>query len=245
MTTLLNTRPSFKADELNQLLQENGLNSINFPTLTIEPIPFPQQKMPGGGVFFVSVHAVILFLAQLKSPVDYFKNATVYAIGKATQQQLKKVGVKSFTPVPPFNSQSVLKLLPDSLDGVNCLIVKGKGGLDELSTGLKSKKATVTEVECYQRINKHFCKASWLKFTQCKNGIILATSVESITAMIEQVDADEKKELLGKEAIVFSDRIATEMVQLGWQGKIHQTKEQTNNEIVSVLKRIDKEYQHD
>jgi uroporphyrinogen-III synthase len=239
MATLLNTRPSLQAQELNKVLDENKLDYINCPAINIKQVSFSQQKpLQSGYAFFISVNAVIHFMAQVQSGEDFFKQTTVYAIGKATQEQLAKYNIKAITPFLPFNSNSVLKLLPNSLKNISCLVIKGQNGLKDLTAGLMAKKATVTEIICYKRLANPFCSKAWGRFKQLQKGVILITSVEIINSIILKTPTKEMDTLLKMRAIVFSERIQIKILELGWQGCVYLTKEQNNMAIIKILKKI-------
>lgn len=238
MLTLLNTRPIEQAKELNNLLQKAGFDSINCPALKIETLQISEQKSPRGYVFFISANAVIQFMAQLSSAKDFFKNSRVYAIGRATQKHLAKYDIQAINPLPPFNSQSVLKLLPDNLQNKPCVIIKGQGGLTDLATGLKNKQGQVTEIDCYKRVASPFCINAWRDFKQRKQTAVLITSLASIQSLINTMPETEVQILLQQTAIVFSQRIQQQIQTIGWTGNTYITDEQNNLAIIRSLKEL-------
>lgn len=237
MITLLNTRPSLQAEELNQLLRRENINSINCPSLTINAF-FTPPPPPVDYIFFISVNAVVHFLDQLDSIPTYFAGVSVYAVGKATAKELAKYGIVAKSPSAPFNSETVLALLPSNLQSSTCLIAKGLGGLDNLATGLISKNAKVFIVECYKRVASPFCIEAWQEFKLAKHGVVLITSLESIVSLINSIPNEEKYILLQKNAIIFSKRIEDHIISLGWQGSMFITNEQSNGAIIKLLKEM-------
>jgi len=244
MITLLNTRPQQQAIALSNLLRNEHIDFVEYPTLIIEKIDFSVKKCPRG-VFFISRNAVIHFLSQISNPQDYFKQATVYAIGNATNEALAAHGISAISPPPPFNSLSMLKQLPDDLAGQDYLIIKGQGGLDDLANGLIKKKARVTEIACYKRVASPFNDGAWFLFEQKKNGVILIASLDSIESLFATIPVKDQINLRKKTAIVFSVRIKEAMIKQGWLGDILVTKEQSNQMIINTIKTIEKRVNHD
>lgn len=235
---LLNTRPILQASNLNSLLIEQNLTFINYPTLCIEQIPLIKKVWRTSYIFFISSSAVIHFIEQLDDVQDFFKETTVYAVGEATKKQLLLYNITAISPVDVFDSNSILKLLPNSLHNAGCLVVKGEGGLNNLTLGLIAKQAIVNEVECYKRVENAFCAKPWNSFKQANNGIVLIASLDSFSALINNMPAKERVILLQKTAIIFSKRIEVAMLNLGWKGQTHIVEKPTNLAIIKALKTV-------
>lgn len=257
MATLLNTRPQNQATALNQLLAKENIDFISYPTLIIKKVSFSailtplwgkkcplptwhkcQGIYPEGYVFFISRNAVSHFLSEISDPQAYFQQTTIYAIGKATFEALAEQGISATCSPPPFNSDSVLKLLPNNLAGQSCWIIKGQGGLDDLASGLIQKNARLTEIECYKRVASPFNISAWSLFKKKENGMVLITSLESIASLFATIPKQDQINLRKKTAIVFSERIKNSILKQGWLGQIKVTAEQSNQSIIDEIQRI-------
>ena len=156
--SVLVTRPAHQAEHLCSLLTTQGFQPIRYPTIEIQATSNTsiaratlQHSHQYDYLIFVSPNAV----AQADHLLDNKwspRQANIIAIGPKTADKLTKTGLQpSIVATTPFNSESLLKLLPSSLKHKKALIIKGEGGRTLLSEQLQQRGMVVTSVDVYQR----------------------------------------------------------------------------------------------
>lgn len=155
------TRPRDQAKKLTHLIESAGGHVILFPLIEIVALddvsPFEHviaKINDYDWVVFISSNAVQHGMPHLLKHTipSHLKFA---AIGPVTAKELKDFGVEDvLIPEGRFDSESLLSIpqLQD-MQGKKVMIVRGVGGREVLADTLKSRGATVTFAECYQRIN--------------------------------------------------------------------------------------------
>ena len=137
-------------------------------------------------IIFQSAHAVKNF-GRLKE----LNKKRILAIGPATSKELKKSGYIAEQPKEEFNSKGVIShLIKTGVEG-NTLVVKGKGGLSEISDYLNSASFKTDEVDCYVR--EPYASYDQLKkdFTNCD--AVIFTSVLSVEIFFQHIFQRKKK----------------------------------------------------
>jgi uroporphyrinogen-III synthase len=155
------TRPSDQAKKLTQLIKAAGGHVIPFPLIEISPLDnYSDFKhviadiAAYDWIIFISSNAVQNGMPRLLTQTlpSHLKFA---AIGPVTAKELQEFGIQEvLIPKSRFDSESLLSL-PEMHDmqGKKVMIVRGIGGREVLADTLKSRGASVTFAECYQRIN--------------------------------------------------------------------------------------------
>jgi uroporphyrinogen-III synthase len=93
---------------------------------------------------------------QSAASVEFFKHhhilneKRIYSMGKSTGLSLLKKGLISKSPDIP-GSDGIIKLIENKIGTGRFLVVKGKGGLNEIYNYLKYKNLEVDQVCCYER----------------------------------------------------------------------------------------------
>lgn len=252
--TLLNTRPSHQAQALNDLLHQHGFQALNCPALRIVAVPLPPSALDDWAqfdkVFFISQNAVNHLIEQwqlLKGRKPFFDiHQTAYAIGQATfkAMRLQQWPVQSMMPGKAFITESLLER-PElkNLKSQKCLIIKGEAGREDLAAGLRQAGASVTEWVLYQRQPMPLCDDAWQAFEKVSHPVILATSLSGIKALQQALSGYKNSQawLILQSLIVFSDRIKSQLLKEGWQGKIFVVSEQSNQGVLSAMKQIQQE----
>lgn len=151
---VLVTRPDPKGRELVSLLQQQGIKARFEPLFAYKPTPlttsFPQADI----AIFVSQAAVELANAQV--PISRWQVTLFIAVGKATQETLKRLGVSAVTPLQQ-NSEGVLAL--DELahvDTKDIIIVRGENGRELMFDELTKRGAQVKYLQSYLRLWRTF-----------------------------------------------------------------------------------------
>jgi len=231
------TRPIDQAKKLSQLISDAGGTPISYPLIEITSLnDYSQFESVISEVnqydwaIFISSNAVQNGMPRLlKQGIP--AQLRFAAIGPVTAAELHEFGVKKvLTPASHakpnketkvrFDSESLLAL-PEMqiLNTQKVLIFRGIGGRDVLAETLKSRGATVTFAECYQRINPQTnCNLLAQLWAEKKLHGVVVTSSE---AMRHLLDLAGDSEWL-KNVILFVNhaRIAELPLQLGLKVKI-------------------------
>ncbi len=218
---ILLTRALKQAKPLQNLVKENGDEPILFPTLEIQPLNKTPYKTCYDVFIFISVNAVDYGLEILKDLIS--KDCKIFAVGAATANKLNDYGfaVDAF-PSKKASSEALLAMLEiKALNNKNILIFRGKGGRETLKKGLESRN-NVEYVEVYQRV---ICDITSLhhralaEFLQNDQGVIVATSVENLSALlsiVKQIDTSKINLIKRYPLVTLSERIQTFAQSIGF-----------------------------
>jgi len=159
------TRARAQASEFVALLEEQGAEVIEFPTLRIEPPedprPLKESAARAGGRFdwiaFTSVHAVeALFGALSDIGLDSraLAGSRVAAIGPATAERLAQFGIRADVQPGTFTTADVVAALASTgdLKGRRVLCPRSDIAPPELTDALRERGAEVTEVIAYRTL---------------------------------------------------------------------------------------------
>ncbi len=218
---ILLTRALSQVQPLQNLMSEQGYQPVLFPSLVINPLYNTPLKTHYDALIFISANAVEYGLTVLKT-LNH-QTTQIFAVGAATAKKLEQYGIK-VTDFPPQKASSEALLALDKIQALhNCsiLIFRGKGGRETLKEGLEQNNS-VEYIEVYQRVlcsitTKH--RDSLSAFLQNGKGIITATSVENLTAllsMVEQIDAKKLNTITHYPLAVLSERIKTVAQPVGF-----------------------------
>lgn len=231
---LLNTRPAHQAENLSQLVVTAGGESFSCPTIHIDWLAASQKVVAkADSLIFISANAVEGFFRL--APSASLTDKKLYAIGTATANKLQQKELEVECPAgQQFDSESLLQQMR-SVAGQNIVLVKGHGGRDKLLQTLTERGATVTELDVYQRQAEAFCPQAWLSFRASDNPMILATSVESLQNLIQNVPQEEQVWLFQQTLIVFSQRISDAAKEFGWSGVIAVVPTQSDDGVLRAI----------
>ncbi len=231
---VLVTRPQPQADEFIELLNDNGVSALAFSSIEICPEPLnvqleSQLKSLNDNdlIIFVSINAVeqtVNLLQQLNLTPESV-STKIATIGQASLAAAQQAGFNvSLSPESGFNTQSLLaiaELQAERIQGMNCLIVRGIGGLENLANELQSRGARVSYAEVYRRqkpqkdknISRQQLSENWDDF-----GInaITATSNESLQNLYDMLEFPGKTAMLKTVLVVASWRAAELAKKLGF-----------------------------
>ena len=263
--TLFNTRPKSQAEPLQNLVWQDGGDTLSCPTMDIQFLSlaselaasFLHQKQPFDKVIFISANAVAglseqtealnITLKPSKLPGLVFLGQTYYAIGQATAKALKQQGcLVENLQRQQFDSESLLAQSAfQTLPNQRVLIVKGLGGRKHLEQALKARGAQVSLWSVYERQASVFCAASFEALKSANNPIVLWTSFESFDGFRQQLISCLKNKaaenltwLLAQPCVVFSERLKQMMGVQGWTGTIQVVSTQSNAGIVAAIQKL-------
>ena len=218
---ILLTRALAQVQPLQTLVSQSGYQAILFPSLKVEPLSNAPLKSHYDVLIFISSNAVEYSLEILKNLAH--QQCRFFAVGAATANKLNEYGfeVDAF-PGEKASSEALLALSEvKMLTDKDILIFRGKGGRETLREGLE-RHNTVEYIEAYQRV---VCDATSLhhsalsEFLQSDQGIITATSVENLTALlsiVEQIDTNSMNAIKRYPLVVLSERIKTFAQSIGF-----------------------------
>ena len=211
---ILLTRALAQVQPLQTLVSQSGYQPILFPSLEVEPLNNAPLKSHYDVLIFISSNAVEHGLETLKK-LEH-QQCKFFAVGVATANKLNEYGFEVDAFPSEKSSSEALLAMPEikALVSKEILIFRGKGGRETLREGLEQHN-TVEYIEAYQRV---VCDTTPLhhsylsEFLQNDKGIITATSVENLSALlsiVEQIDIDALNTIKCYPLVVLSERIKT------------------------------------
>lgn len=223
-SVVLVTRPLHQQAEFIQMLQQQGATGLSFPSIEIQPVKITDQLIDTLNklnqfdlLIFVSVNAVNFLTAIMaRENLSIDPDAiSVAVIGAATLKAASEKGIKvDYLPETGFNSEALLKLPDMQADMVKSrrvLIVRGKGGLEELASRLKERGASVEYAEVYQRnipqqdngIKRQQLNEKWSEFGI---NVITVTSNEALQNLYDMLKLPARNKMLKTTLVVPSER---------------------------------------
>jgi len=225
---ILVTRPAHQAENLCQLLEDQGGIAIRFPTLAIATLE-NKQEIQAGLAQWVSYQWLIFISANAVTMHSYYSDddkikklnsVKIAAIGKATAEALLLAGLPvDLVPEHGYNSEAVLAMAAmQKMQGQRCLIVRGLGGREELATILRSRGAIVDYLEVYQRIMPSSDSSQVnILLAQNKLDVITVTSAAALQNLLIMLDVQYHQRLFLAPLIVVSDRIRRIAADIGFK----------------------------
>ncbi len=159
------TRARAQASEFVALLEEQGAEVIEFPTIRVEPPadsgPLKESVARAGEEFdwiaFTSVNAVEAFfdaLGQAGLDSRALSRCRVAAVGPATAERLAQCGIRADLQPGAFTTAAVVEALASAgeLKGRRVLCPRSDIAPPELTDALRERGALVTEVIAYRTV---------------------------------------------------------------------------------------------
>ena len=153
---ILVTRARAQASDFADLLEVNGAEVIQFPTIRIQPIEGVDIPAPKAydWVIFTSVNAVEIFYEHLRengTDARAFGESRICAVGSKTVEALNNIGIHADF-VPSHSSGSAITTEIGDVSGKKILLPRAKIATAELPKGLREKGAQVDDVPLYDTI---------------------------------------------------------------------------------------------
>lgn len=223
---ILVTRPQGQAHYLSELIIQQAGEAIAFPTLEIvaqeknaEIVTTLENLNHYDWLIFISRNAVNFAVALNNGKIHSFAKIKIAAVGNATAQALKDVGLKAdLMPEQGFNSEALLAMpAMQQVQQQQFLIVRGVGGRELLAQTLTQRAACVETLEVYQRQQPIFDNAPILSLLQQRKlSVLTAFSGESLQNLLQML-LEEKSLLLSLPLVVISDRIKQQAIKMGFK----------------------------
>ena len=225
---ILVTRPAHQAENLSLLIEGRGGVAVRFPALAIVALDDSgtiQNTLAHldryQWLIFISANAVTMHSYYSDDVrINEFESVRVAAIGKATAQALALAGLAvDLVPESGYNSEALLAM-PEmqSMNGQNCLIIRGEGGREELATTLRSRGANVEYLDVYKRIIPDIDSSQVsLLIAQDKLDAITITSGETLQNLVIMLEEKYHQRLFKVALVVVSNRIRQIAADLGFK----------------------------
>lgn len=181
------TRPQPEAGALARILEAEGAQVVQSPTLKIVPRP-PAYDPPltqTDAIVFMSKNAVRYALACLaKQDPMWWRGKFITAVGSGTAQVLTAQGIPVNAVPGQANSEGVLSLLLDQYPPLNrILIFKGEGGNPLLETAYPKHGRQCDVITVYQRVPIVYTQADLTRLFETTPDIFVTTSSEGLQAL--------------------------------------------------------------
>lgn len=238
------TRPAHQAKGLCDLIEQHGGQAILFPVLEIaaniddEFLQLISHLNEYQLALFISPNAANLALPAINAHGGLPAGLRIGAVGKATAAALAAQGCTvDIFPEDKFDSESLLGLpAMRAVKNQKIIIFRGQGGRELLAETLRQRGATVQYAECYQRIKPDSDPQLLLdQWAQHKLDIIIITSAQGLTNLIELVGVAGRDDLMATPLLVVSERMVEEARQMGIKSSIVVAAKASDQDILQAL----------
>ena len=153
---ILVTRARAQASEFADLLEANGAEVIQFPTIKIQPVEGVDVPSPSeyDWIIFTSVNAVEIFYERLREngkDARAFGTSKICAVGVKTVEALNRIGIQpNFVPSNAHGSAIAVEI--GDVDEKKILLPRAKIATADLPDALREKGAQVDAVPLYDTV---------------------------------------------------------------------------------------------
>ena len=155
---ILVTRARAQTSEFADLLEANGAEVIQFPTIKIQPIDVDSVYIHTANeydwIVFTSVNAVEIFYEHLREngkDARAFGTSKICAVGPKTVDALNYIGIQPDF-VPSHSRGSAIAAEMEGVHGKKVLLPRAKIATADLPNGLREKGALVDDVPLYDTV---------------------------------------------------------------------------------------------
>ena len=155
---ILVTRARAQTSEFAELLEANGAEVIQFPTIEIHPLRIDHAYIHTiseyDWVIFTSVNAVEIFYEYLEKngkDVRAFGASKICAVGPKTVDALNRIGIQPDF-VPTHSRGSAIAADIEDVSGKTILLPRAKIATADLPDGLRERGAHVDDVPIYDTV---------------------------------------------------------------------------------------------
>ena len=199
---ILVTRARAQASDFSGMLEENGAEVIQFPTIAIKKldetvIPSPENYH---WIVFTSVNAVEIYYENiLKKGKDArtFGGVKICAVGPKTVDALNRIGIRPDF-VPSHASGKIVATELNDVDGKRILLPRAKIASPELPNILEKRGAYVDDMPLYDTVKVASENTNAVE-TDLLDGnidIVTFTSSSTVTNFLEMFPTQTAKDLL-------------------------------------------------
>ena len=192
---ILVTRARAQASEFADLLEANGAEVIQFPTIKIQSIEGVDVPSPSeyDWVIFTSVNAVEIFYERLREngkDARAFGTSKICAVGAKTVEALNRIGIQpNFVPSNARGSAIAVEI--GDVDEKKILLPRAKIATADLPDALREKGAHVDDVHLYDtvRVPGENRKAIEAELLSGSIDFVTFTSSSTVTNFLEMFPA--------------------------------------------------------
>ncbi|MDX2228881.1 MAG: uroporphyrinogen-III C-methyltransferase [Leptolyngbyaceae cyanobacterium bins.349] len=203
--TVLVTRATSQSSQFAELLQAQGAQVVEMPTLEIGP-PSSWRDLDRAiariddfdWLILTSTNAVDYFFERMEAVTGeraFYSNIKIAVVGEKTAQRLSRTGIQPDFVPPNFVAEALVDYFPEPLGGLRVLFPRVEsGGREVLVKEFTSLGAKVREVAAYESRCPAAIAPSALKALQ--TGIVdvitfaSSKTVQHFCQLLQQVDAD-------------------------------------------------------
>ena len=199
---ILVTRARAQASEFAALLEANGAEVIQFPTIKIQPIENVDIPSPDkyDWIIFTSVNAVEIFYERLREngkDARAFGRSSICAVGAKTVDALNNIGLHPDF-VPSHSRGSAIATEIGDVSGKKIFLPRAKIATADLPKGLRESGACVDDVALYDTVKVASENSETIE-TDLLDGridLVTFTSSSTVTNFLEMFPAHTPAVLL-------------------------------------------------
>ena len=199
---ILVTRARAQASEFADLLEANGAEVMQFPTIQIQPIAGVDIPPPNtyDWVIFTSVNAVGILYERLRESgkdARAFGGSRICAVGAKTVEALNRIGIHPDF-VPSHARGSAIASEMTDVNGKKILLPRAKIATADLPNGLREKGAQVDDVPLYDTLKVANENSDEIEADLLNGSIdfVTFTSSSTVTNFLEMFRAHAPMDLL-------------------------------------------------
>jgi uroporphyrinogen III methyltransferase/synthase len=203
--TVLVTRARIQAKIFAELLEEEGAQVIEFPTIDVAPLRTSTRIDKAienldryNWLIFTSVNGVTFFfqrLREMQSDVRDLKGIRIAAIGEKTKSEINKMGIKVDLIPQEFRAEGLIELFEKiDVNGSRVLIPRAKIARQILPVKLRKMGASVDVLPVYETKMPEKLKIDKLR-RLLRNGfidVITFTSSSTVKNFFSMIGRDKK-----------------------------------------------------
>ena len=217
MKRVVLTRQIKDSEALASQLREQGVETLQFPLMAIEPLPVDSQGRRSAErdetvLVFTSSNAVRYGLDAVRDLASD-DTCAVIAVGNRTLEALQSESIDAIAPERE-DSEGILELpifQNAMIDRV--MVVKGEGGRDLLQRALIDRGLKVIDLNCYRRYWPAVDVDKLDQFLEDGASLIHAASGEAVVRLTDLVSIAVQRQA---RLVVPSERVAHQARALGW-----------------------------
>ncbi len=203
---ILVTRARAQASEFADLLEANGAEVIQFPTIEIRPLEINSADIPTPDkydwVIFTSVNAVEIYYTHLREKGEdtrVFGKCAICAVGPKTVEALNNIGIYPDF-VPSHASGKVVATEIEDVQKKKILLPRAKIATVDLPNVLRKRGAHVDDVPLYDTVKVKSERSNAIEkdLLEGKIDFVTFTSSSTVTNFFEMFPERPAKDLLAK-----------------------------------------------
>ena len=221
------TRPAQQSAQLCEMIKERQGRPLSLPTLVIRPVreeigtaENTRRLSRAEFVIFISKNAVVHARGLFPQLGNMLQGKAVLAVGRATAGSLLQLGLQRVEQIDTGGTEALLglpALAGSEVREKSVLIIRGRGGREDLRNGLIARGAAVHYLEVYRREKPDIKQADMAKFWHDETpDALIITSLAGLDNLVELTPASGARRLHGTATVVMSERIKQHALKVGF-----------------------------